>query len=281
MSTGAFIAFEGLDGAGKSETLRRAAAVLSRRGVRVATTAEPSEGPVGKLIRSVLQRDIHVHSSAMGALFAADRADHVARIITPLCNEGMIVLCDRYVLSNVTYRGSETTSIQPAFDTLPVAWDDGLVPLLFCLQCTWRSDSLDELQHGPDIDPIDADDCVEAAWYCPKCGEPSVIIDQRVRERMRWAADLLMPPAPDPDMTIIFDASPEIAKRRRAARGLVAESYEHDRTQRRVATLYKLVPYVLVPKPKNLVYVDASQDLDHVVTAAVDTIDAMLQRLKQ
>lgn len=102
---GFFLVFEGIDGAGTTSQQRWLCEQLERRGLRVHKTAEPTANPVGRLIREVLRGE-HAPFSAHGLalLFAADRADHLAREIEPALVDGKVVVCDRYVLSSLAYQ---------------------------------------------------------------------------------------------------------------------------------------------------------------------------------
>lgn len=102
---------EGIDGSGTTTQARLLAEAIERRGGLVCLTAEPSAGPVGKLIRKALTRkldgDSGPHSlswSAMALLFAADRLDHLDSIVRPALSEGRTVVSDRYVLSSLAYQ---------------------------------------------------------------------------------------------------------------------------------------------------------------------------------
>lgn len=101
---GRFIVLEGLDGAGTTTQTERLAAWLASRGRRVHRTCEPSEGPVGRLIRATLAGRPEAPSPAtLPWMFAADRADHLAREIGPALERGDVV-CDRYVPSSLAYQ---------------------------------------------------------------------------------------------------------------------------------------------------------------------------------
>src|SRR6185503_20411145 len=102
---GALIVLEGVDGAGTTTQVRLLAERLRARGSRVHTTAEPSSGPIGKLLRRALSgrlTDGDAPDAArpswqtLALLFAADRLDHLAREVEPELAAGAIVLCDRY-----------------------------------------------------------------------------------------------------------------------------------------------------------------------------------------
>lgn len=107
-----FIVIEGIDGAGTTTQTRRLAARLQQDGGRAVTTCEPSQGPVGLLVRQALERRLvgegagalELDWATLALLFAADRADHVARCIEPALRSGSHVICDRYDLSSYIYQ---------------------------------------------------------------------------------------------------------------------------------------------------------------------------------
>ena len=78
---------------------------LKQQGISAHTTAEPSTGPIGRLLRSLLGgADAPVDPAAMALLFAADRRDHLAREVLPHLGAGTHVICDRYALSSLVYQ---------------------------------------------------------------------------------------------------------------------------------------------------------------------------------
>lgn len=106
-SRGRFIVLEGIDGAGTTTQRERLAGWLRGLGYAVHCTAEPSTGPVGKMIRSLLSASAEPFDpEAMALLFAADRRDHIHREIKPQLQAGAIVISDRYVLSSLAYQVS-------------------------------------------------------------------------------------------------------------------------------------------------------------------------------
>ena len=105
MSAGRFIALEGGEGVGKSTQLNALAEALRARGLDVVTTREPGGSPGAEAIRGLLLHDQHWTPEAEALLFAAARADHVARTIRPALAEGDWVLCDRFVDSSIAYQG--------------------------------------------------------------------------------------------------------------------------------------------------------------------------------
>lgn len=105
------IVLEGLDGAGTTTQSRRLAEHLRAAGRAVHATREPSDGPIGRLIRELLTghhaiRDQAISQSTFGLLFAADRLDHLQREVEPQLAAGAIVISDRWYHSSLAYQGT-------------------------------------------------------------------------------------------------------------------------------------------------------------------------------
>jgi dTMP kinase len=125
------IVLEGLDGAGTTTQARRLFAYLRGRGRPVHLTREPSDGPIGRLIREMLtghhaivdHRGIAedpagaaggapgkpargINQSTFGLLFAADRLDHLQREVEPQLAAGNTVISDRWYHSSLAYQGT-------------------------------------------------------------------------------------------------------------------------------------------------------------------------------
>ncbi|HEY8212322.1 MAG TPA: dTMP kinase [Myxococcaceae bacterium] len=169
-SRGLFVVLEGIDGAGTTTQAERLSAALRAEGRRVLTTREPSDGPLGTLLRQALAGRLVLPGGAgalapetLALLFAADRTDHLAAQVRPALEAGAVVICDRYVLSSLAYQGAQ----------LPPRW----------------------------VEAINA------------FAEP-------------------------PDLTLFLEVDPEVASKRRAARGGDAELFEDDRVQAKVAREY-------------------------------------------
>ena len=102
---GRFIVVEGLDGAGTTTQVARVVAHLHGRGERVLATREPTDGPVGRLIRSTLRAEVgSVSPDVLPWLFAADRADHLQRVVEPAIAAGSTIVSDRYYHSSLAYQ---------------------------------------------------------------------------------------------------------------------------------------------------------------------------------
>ena len=104
---GRFISLEGGEGAGKSTQLLRLASSLRQRGIEVIETREPGGSAGGEAIRALLLQgdEDRWTPGAEALLFAAARADHVAKLIKPALAEDKWVLSDRFLDSSIAYQG--------------------------------------------------------------------------------------------------------------------------------------------------------------------------------
>ena len=100
-----FVSFEGLDGSGKTTQAALLAGRLRGEGREVVATREPGGTALGERIRELLLSGNDVAPWAEAALFAAARAELVARVIGPAIARGADVVCDRYVDSSLAYQG--------------------------------------------------------------------------------------------------------------------------------------------------------------------------------
>ena len=110
---GRFIVFEGLDGAGTTTQAARLGSWLRARGIDVETTKEPSTGPIGAVLRQVIEGRIALDRAAIALAFAADRADHLYNPVNGVVRSldaGRWVVSDRYVLSSLAYQDDGATS---------------------------------------------------------------------------------------------------------------------------------------------------------------------------
>jgi dTMP kinase len=107
MNHGRFVVFEGGEGAGKSTQAKLLAEALRKRGIDVLLTREPGGTPGAEAIRKLLLDPPGKGwpASAEALLFAAARADHVARAIRPALEAGRWVVSDRFLDSSRAYQG--------------------------------------------------------------------------------------------------------------------------------------------------------------------------------
>lgn len=107
MTRGRFVSLEGGEGVGKSTQLRALSAAIAAHGIEVVATREPGGSAGAEAIRILLMEgsDDRWNARSEALLFAAARADHVARTIVPALARGAWVLCDRFVDSSRAYQG--------------------------------------------------------------------------------------------------------------------------------------------------------------------------------
>jgi dTMP kinase len=123
---GNFIVLEGVDGAGTTTHTKLLAEGLRSRGLPVHTTREPSDGPLGMMLRQILTGRVVVPGirgvrppswTTMALLFAADRLDHCEAEIVPNLMDGVSVISDRFDYSSVAYQ-----SVTGGGEPETVAW---------------------------------------------------------------------------------------------------------------------------------------------------------------
>ncbi len=127
---GRFITLEGGEGVGKSTQLKSLAEALRARGLEVVETREPGGSPGAEAIRKLLlEGDAERWTpEAEALLFAAARADHVARTIRPALNSGAWVLCDRFLDSSIAYQGGAGGVGEAAIRKLHEIGSNGFMP---------------------------------------------------------------------------------------------------------------------------------------------------------
>lgn len=134
-ATGVFIAFEGVEGAGKGTQIKEAEAYLRGQGRDVLVTREPGGTELGEKIRDVLldPRTGKLDARSEALLFAAARAQTVTSVIRPALADGKVVICDRYVDSSLAYQGWARGLGEEDVLTLNVWATQGLFPDLVIL----------------------------------------------------------------------------------------------------------------------------------------------------
>ncbi len=104
---GVFLCFEGGDGSGKSTQARLLSDRLAAGGFDVLHTFEPGDTRVGQEIRRIVLGNAtgHLADRTEALLYAADKAEHVEKVVAPALASGRIVITDRYVDSALAYQG--------------------------------------------------------------------------------------------------------------------------------------------------------------------------------
>jgi len=102
-----FLAFEGIEGSGKTTIMERMAEHLHKQGLSVRMTREPGGTAFGRELRRLLldTRSATFSTQAELLLFLADRAQHLQEVVMPALGEGTMLLCDRYAASTLAYQG--------------------------------------------------------------------------------------------------------------------------------------------------------------------------------
>ena len=104
--SGLWISFEGIEGCGKTSQMARLATRLKSQKISLVETREPGGTELGRKFRSLLlnrQQEIQPETELL--LYAADRAEHHARVIVPALDRGEVILCDRHLDSTIAYQG--------------------------------------------------------------------------------------------------------------------------------------------------------------------------------
>jgi len=129
MRKGRFITFEGGEGAGKSTQIRLLSDALDERGIAHVLTREPGGTKGAEALRALLLDPGHDWGAqAESLLFAAARADHVAKLIRPALADGKWVLCDRYLDSSRAYQGGAGGMGDDQVTALHAIGSEGLLP---------------------------------------------------------------------------------------------------------------------------------------------------------
>ena len=162
---GTFITFEGIDGSGKSTQMRLLTNFLHSQGCDVLVTREPGGTSVGLRLRAaLLDAQEQVDPLTELLVFAADRAQHVRRVLRPALATGQIVFSDRYADATKAYQGAGRGFSEELISEIVQLATEGLVPdltLLFDLPISESSARtrrrLEARQIGDRLDSEDAE----------------------------------------------------------------------------------------------------------------------------
>lgn len=106
---GKFITFEGIDGSGKSTQIALLEKKLKEMGIPVYLTREPTDGPYGAMLHTIMTGRLDACEETIAALYVADRMDHIKNARNGLLKkieDGVTVITDRYYFSSYAYQGA-------------------------------------------------------------------------------------------------------------------------------------------------------------------------------
>ncbi len=109
MKKNLFIAFEGIDGSGKSTQSKLLEEKLKAEGIKVYHTYEPTGSPIGLMIKKIFRHEMEADHRTIAGLYVADRIDHLTNHndgILKKLDEGFTVITDRYYFSSYAYQGT-------------------------------------------------------------------------------------------------------------------------------------------------------------------------------
>jgi dTMP kinase len=109
MKKNLFLAFEGIDGSGKSTQSKLLEEKLKAEGVKIYHTYEPTGSPIGQLIKKIFRHEMEADHRTIAGLYVADRIDHLTNTkdgILKKLEEGFTVITDRYYFSSYAYQGT-------------------------------------------------------------------------------------------------------------------------------------------------------------------------------
>lgn len=218
-ATGVFIAFEGGEGAGKSTQAERLSSWLRAKGYDVLLTFEPGDTRVGqKLRRIVLDPETGALSGRAEALiYAADKAEHVDRVVAPALSRGAVVITDRYVDSTLAYQGAGRALSDREVERIARWATADLRPHLTVLLDLPPQAGLTRFEERDRIEdePVDFHERVRQAFLRLASAQPEnyLVVDARlpideiasaIRERVGPLLEQASP-QPDPNPTLVND----------------------------------------------------------------------------
>jgi len=117
MAKNLFIVFDGLDGSGKGEMIKRLQDYLVKKdkSLNILVTKEPTDSQFGKEAKDILKKEKDPKTGAEKCLelFTQDRQEHIVNIIEPfLKKDNSIVICDRYYYSTIAFQHTQGVDVE-------------------------------------------------------------------------------------------------------------------------------------------------------------------------
>lgn len=101
-----FITLEGIEGSGKTSSIKSITDLLASKRISYVVTREPGGSSIGSELRSILlDPKTEISSEVELLLMLADRKDHVEKVILPNLETGNWVISDRFMDSSIAYQG--------------------------------------------------------------------------------------------------------------------------------------------------------------------------------
>ena len=101
-----FITLEGIEGSGKTSSIKSITDLLDKKNISYIVTREPGGSSIGKELRAILlDPDTEISPEVELMLMLSDRKDHVEKIILPNLEKGNWVVSDRFMDSSIAYQG--------------------------------------------------------------------------------------------------------------------------------------------------------------------------------
>tara|TARA_B100001750_G_scaffold68231_1_gene54334 strand:- start:782 stop:1366 length:585 start_codon:yes stop_codon:yes gene_type:complete len=170
------IVLEGIDGCGKSTQVSLLVDKLRSIGIDTLKLREPTDGPHGLRLRSILNEEIQAEHDEILDLFVKDRKQHVSEKIEPALNNGKTVVMDRYYYSTMAYQSASGFSMEK------IRTDNSFapVPTLVLILDISAEDGVKRVLKGGNADRFEKEDFLNRVreQYLKLKNEPNVeIID--------------------------------------------------------------------------------------------------------
>jgi dTMP kinase len=136
--SGFLIAFEGIDGSGKTTQAKLLASALEGIGVNVVLLKEPTSSPFGMKIRSFSKENRPSPYEEL-RLFLLDREFDVKNNILPALETGKVVIMDRYIVSSLCHQGALGLNVEDILkENISFPWPHLNLVLDIDLSSSWN-----------------------------------------------------------------------------------------------------------------------------------------------